>query len=308
VRTDVISPGGEPVETKTYKDVIVDKVFMEQHTTGVDPFTGRDYGASEFPKEHRYDPVTGLPIFHRYIAGTKERIYWPDEKKEVKERGAPETQQKEVKRSLWDKIRGKNKQVSTSKPTTKPRREAKGLSMAEKTEKRELKTEMHELRKSLKPVRPKSQKVDEYDVYDADTTRNVIDATETMTYNIVQPPFPETLGEELRTHMKDFAAAQRKDQDVVAPTKKPVKFMTEAAVAASEQGEAKRVAALKMKTPMQLRWESEQAQKIKQREESPLVSTDELMAALGQHIEQQKTLKALKKTVQKQSLRTEELD
>jgi large subunit ribosomal protein L24 len=300
-----ITPGGEPFETKTYKDVIVDKVFMEQHTTGVDPFTGHDYGAAEFPKEHRYDPETGLPIFHRYIAGTKEKIAWPVEKKEVTEDDDIQTQRKEVKRSLWDKIRGKNKRVPTA---SKSRREAKGLSEEEKTERRELKKEKEELRKSLNPVRPKSQKGDEHDVYEADTSRNVIEATETMAYNIVQPPFPDSLSEELRTHIKDFAAAQRKDQDDAAPTKKRVKFMTETAVAAVEQAQARRTAALKMKTPMQLRWESEQAQKIKQREESPLVSSDELMAALGKHIEQQKTLKTLKKSVQKQSPRTEELD
>ena len=53
-----------------YEDVIVDNIVMERHTTGIDPFTGIDYGNQEIPKEHQYDPETGLPIFHRYIAGT----------------------------------------------------------------------------------------------------------------------------------------------------------------------------------------------------------------------------------------------
>ena len=73
-----INQGG----VKRYKDVIVEKIFMERHTTGIDPYTGTDYGNTEIPKEHQYDPRNGLPIFHRYISGTNHRIEWPWEREE----------------------------------------------------------------------------------------------------------------------------------------------------------------------------------------------------------------------------------
>lgn len=79
-RITTYNADGEPKEI--YRDVIVDNVTMERHTTGIDPFTGIDYGNSEFPEEHRYDPETGLPIFNRYIAGTRTRIPWPWEKEQ----------------------------------------------------------------------------------------------------------------------------------------------------------------------------------------------------------------------------------
>jgi large subunit ribosomal protein L24 len=56
----------------------------------------------------------------------------------------------------------------------------------------------------------------------------------------------------------------------------------------SQEAKARHVAAQKMKTPMQLRWETEHAKKIKQQKTAPLVSTEDLMAALGRHIQAQK--------------------
>jgi large subunit ribosomal protein L24 len=294
---------GETVEEfKAYNDVIVDNVFMEQHTTGIDPFTGRDYGASEFPKEHRYDPQTGLPIFNRYVAGTKERIAWPDEKKEFEEEEAPQTQKDKVVKPSWIRHPIKRwkagKAQTTTVSTSNETKEAEGLTKAEK----EAEKEANELRKSLlEPVRPKSRKAEDQGVYDADTTRNVIEGAESMAYELISPPFPETLKDELRSHLK----TRRKDKDDAAPAKKRVQFLTEAGIAAEAKSQGKRDAALKMKTPMQLRWETEQAKKIKQREESPLVSTDDLMAALGKHIEQQRAQKGQKKIAPP---RTEELD
>jgi len=43
-----------------------------------------------------------------------------------------------------------------------------------------------------------------------------------------------------------------------------------------------------MKTPMQLRWETEYAKKLQQQKESPLVETDALLTALGQHMQKGK--------------------
>ena len=62
---------------QTWTDVVVDNVLLERHTTGIDPFTKIDYGTREFPEEHRFDPETGIPVFNRYIAGTRRRIQWP---------------------------------------------------------------------------------------------------------------------------------------------------------------------------------------------------------------------------------------
>jgi large subunit ribosomal protein L24 len=66
---------GRPV--KVQQDVIVDKITLERYTRGVDPYTGTRTSKNTIPEEHRKDPKTDLPIYHRYIAGTRHVIEWP---------------------------------------------------------------------------------------------------------------------------------------------------------------------------------------------------------------------------------------
>jgi large subunit ribosomal protein L24 len=56
------------------KDVVVDNLVMKRHTTGIDPFTGTDHGAAEIPKDHQYDPSTGLPSLHRRHRAPRPRL------------------------------------------------------------------------------------------------------------------------------------------------------------------------------------------------------------------------------------------
>jgi large subunit ribosomal protein L24 len=66
---------GRPV--KVQQDVIVDNITLERYTRGVDPYTGTRTSKNTIPEEHRKDPKTDLPIYHRYIAGTRHVIEWP---------------------------------------------------------------------------------------------------------------------------------------------------------------------------------------------------------------------------------------
>ena len=85
---------------KQYEDVIVERIHMERHTTGIDPFTGTLYIDEPIPEDHQYDPQTGLPIFHRYIAGTNHRIEWPwEHEKEIED--AEPTKKPVVENKTW---------------------------------------------------------------------------------------------------------------------------------------------------------------------------------------------------------------
>jgi large subunit ribosomal protein L24 len=292
----VVEDGEElEVPVKLYTDVIVEKVFMERVTTGIDPFTGTDYGDAEIPKEHQYDPQTGLPIFKRYIAGTRQEIEWPWEREDEIEDSGITQEEKADKQSLFVKAANtlahpiqtfKRWRTKDTKAVTqvKEREEAldEGLSRIEQ--------EVMEMRKNEKP---RSQDPRFHDAFDnTDTTRNIVEAGENMRYSILNPPMPLSLGDELRGHIQSFGKEQReKDVKAGVPATKKVKRTTERSQMMSEISKAKHAAAQQMKTPMQLRWETEHAKKVKQQKTKPLVSTDELMAALGAHISQKKMAK-----------------
>jgi large subunit ribosomal protein L24 len=283
------SPSGQNI----YEDVIVDNVVMERHTTGIDPFTGTDYGNAEIPKEHQYDPETGLPIFHRYIAGTRYRIAWPwetEEKAKVKDSTLPAPNEKAAQGWLSKTMGTLRHPITTlqswrSQPAKKQRvkpRKPKGPLAVEKLETRVEAIEAREAQKQrsaiLRSEDPKYR--DAHDI--VDTTRNIVEGSESMSYTLVAPPFPESLSQELRGDIFELRQEARHDSEV---PHKPVraKYMSEKAQAAQDFAQRKARAAERMKTPMQLRWEQEQAKK-KLAREVPAVDTDTLLAALGQHM------------------------
>ncbi|KAH7094778.1 hypothetical protein FB567DRAFT_459422 [Paraphoma chrysanthemicola] len=278
--------------TKT-QDVIVDKVLMERHTTGVDPFTGTNYGSAEIPKDHQYDPVSGLPIFHRYIAGTRQRIEWPWEKEEAIDEAGVSGKEKEPKPTLLRRTLNtlrhpiKSMQRASAKKATEPK---KTNEMDEGLTEEAITAYKNELQANQirQPAIPRSRDPKHAEAYDTDTTRNIVEGSESMAYTLVAPPFPDTLAEELRGDIQGFSAEARKNQDGAEPRTVRAKRVTSHSLAVSQEAKARAAAAQKMKTPMQLRWETEQAKKIKQQKTAPLVSTDELMAALGRHIQSQK--------------------
>lgn len=297
---------------KCFQDVIVDKVTLERHTTGVDPFTGTDYGNKEIPEDHQYDPGTGLPIFHRYIAGTRHRIDWPWEKEAAIEdagvtEDAPVDQQTWFRRSLNTVIHPitslrRHRARKTTQTTTAAA--AEKIDIVQAYSKAEEETLQDHRDKTPKSKDPKFAEA--WDV--TDTTRYVVEQGESLNYTLVAPPFPHTLGEELRADIAEMRAEERKklreekekarkNGKIVDQTKDKSKHVTQQAIIAGEVARSPRATAAVMKTPMQLRWEMEQARKVKAREEAPLVGTEELMKALGRHMVVQKRKTQREKTV-----------
>lgn len=286
---------------KRYSDVMVDKIFMERHTTGIDPYTGTDYGDAEIPENHQYDPQTGLPIFHRYIAGTRHRIEWPWEREEDFEDNFVTEESAEDRQSWLRKTMGTIRHPITSIKSWRgqSKQESTGAGKIEGTPAAELETiEQREMEKRRRE-RPRSNDPNLPEAYDTDTTRNIVEGADSMSYTIIAPPFPDTLGEELRGEVHDFAIEVKKDPEAPRNSVK-VKRTSDQGVIAREVAKEKQRAAERMKTPMQLRWELEHAKKLQAQKKSPLVETDALLTALGQHMQ--------KKGVKPKRSQAEDLD
>jgi large subunit ribosomal protein L24 len=265
---------------KTYSDVIVDKLTMVRHTTGIDPFTGADYGDAEIPKDHQYDPTTGLPIFHRYIAGTQHRIEWPWEKdQDIEDSGLTKEDKTDIRTRLRRFFGGKSggKETVAKEEETKPISDQ--LERAKKADQQRIKE------------KPRSKDPGLAEAYDIDTGRNIVEGAESMAYTLIAPPFPDTLREEIRGNIQEFAVESSKKKDANVPRAVKPKRVTEQGIKAREEAKARHTAAQKMKTPMQLRWEQEHAKKLRTQKKAPLVTTEALMAALGQHLQKAKAAK-----------------
>ncbi len=269
-----------------YEDVVVDNVLMERHTTGIDPFTGTDYGNAEIPAQHQYDPESGLPIFHRYIAGTRYRIAWPWESETKAADSTVPLPNKKAAQGWLSKTLGTLRHPITTlqswrNPTTKKpaKRAPSTLPLAAQVEN----IEANELRKQRR-AGLRSEDPEHKEAHDVvDTTRNIVEGSESMSYTLVAPPFPETLSQELRGDIFELTQKARKDTEAPhVPVR--AKYISPKAQAAQEFAQKKAKAAERMKTPMQLRWEQEQAKKQLAKKESPAVDTDTLLAALGQHM------------------------
>lgn len=305
-----INQGG----VKRYKDVIVEKIFMERHTTGIDPYTGTDYGNSEIPEEHQYDPRNGLPIFHRYIAGTNHRIEWPWEREELTEEVSV-GEEKGADNRTWLKktiatVSQPFSSLSRWRSSNKESREQDSTMALKSDGIAENLTEIErEQQGRFKSKPPQSKNDDVQEAWDGvDTTRNVVEGSQSMSYLLVAPPFPDTLGEELRNDIRDFSIKTKKEmsKDPDAPRSIKIPRHSEQGVLAREIAKEQKRAADAMKTPMQLRWEMEQRRKAEALKKQPLVDQESLLAALGQHMQKKATKPYLgKKQIPTQ---TQELD
>lgn len=280
---------------KQYEDVIVERIHMERHTTGIDPFTGTLYIDEPIPEDHQYDPRTGLPIFHRYIAGTNHRIEWPwEHEKEIED--AEPTEKPVVENKTWlqkttstvtlpftslARWRSKNKEARAQREDTVSVQE-KANTVTEKLTK--IEQEQQEKYLTKRPTSEDPKAAEAYD--DVDTTRNIVEGVQDMAYTLVAPPFPDTLAEELRTHIHDFSIKAKKDakKDANAPRKIKISRYSEQDVLAQEAAQVRQRAAEAMKTPMQLRWELEHKKKVEAQKKQPLVDEESLLEALGKHI------------------------
>ncbi|KAI2485640.1 KOW motif domain protein [Pyrenophora tritici-repentis] len=288
---------------RQYQDVIVERIHMERHTRGIDPYTGTMYIDEPIPEDHQYDPETGLPIFHRYIAGTKQRIEWPWEHEQVEDTESAKNPANKGKKSLpWTSLarwRSKNKEDGASEEATNSVQQ-NASTVAERLSRIE-----QEQQKKYLAETPTSDDTEKPQSWDGDTNRNVVEGVQNMSYTLVAPPFPDTLADELRTHIHDFSIQARKDakKGPNAPRKIKLNRTSEKDVLAREAVQMRQRAAEKMKTPMQLRWELEQRKKA---EAGPLVDEESLLNALGKHmLDAKKKPYRGKKTF---SAETEELD
>lgn len=280
---------------KRYEDIVVEKIDMERHTTGIDPYTGTDYGNDTIPEAHQYDPRTGLPIFHRYIAGTRQRLEWPWEREEDIEDVGITKESNTDKQTLIRRALGKVSQPFTSlsrwrskNKEDQAQQDATNSRSPVDVEARfaEIQRQEQERFKSTAPISIDPELPSAYEV---DTRRNIVEGSESMAYTLVAPPFPDTLGEELRGDIHEFSIKAKKDRDPEAP--RPIKIAkhSEQGVLAREITKQQHRAAQAMKTPMQLRWELEHQKKVRSQKEKPLVDQESLLAALGQHMQKSAT-------------------
>lgn len=285
------------------EDVIVDGVTMRQHITGVDPYTNVDYGNAEFPKEHRLDPRTGLPIFHRYISGTNHRIEWPWEMETaIEDSGATE----EVEADGQSKLQKLTGAMFSPLATYKRWRVQDGTTStqmtaaAEQSEK-DIAERVSDIEKEVEQARrtapPSSQDPHQYSAWDEiDTTQGALEEASSAQYTLVRSPLPPELRSELSSHKRDQKKEAQKKKNLekkaedatdAAPvvTKKKKKGAKKVLSKEGEAMKAKEAAAQRMKTPMQLRWEMEHAKKVKQ---PPLVTVDEIFDAVNKHLSRHK--------------------
>jgi large subunit ribosomal protein L24 len=282
--------------TKRYEDVVVEKIFMERHTTGIDPYTGTDYGDSKIPESHQYDPRTGLPIFHRYIAGTRQRLEWPWERDEAAIKDADITKEPaKEKKTMFRKALANVTQpfTSLSRWRSKNQEDRTQLDAMKTAKAVDIEERFNEIQRQeqerFKSATPRSTDPKLPSAYDGDTRRNIVEGSESMAYTLVAPPFPDTLGEELRGDIHEFSINAKKDKDPEAPRSIKVAKHSEQGVLAREIAKQQHRAAQAMKTPMQLRWELEHQKKVRSQKEKPLVDQDSLLAALGQHMQKSAT-------------------
>lgn len=259
---------------------------MERHTTGVDPFTGVDYGNSEFPEEHRYDPETGLPIFNRYIAGTRRRIQWPweKEKKEAAVDTSKELEPTEEKPTWRQRLGSAGKSLREATKLLVP---STGEKTAQKEKEDESENEVELIQSEIDAsqddsIRPKGTPQTLND-YEGDSTRNLTepsDETSSFYPTLVYPPHPNELSTELSSHIREKRWADTKDSDKIDSERSATEAKKTERQLAELEKKKEHIDA--MKTPLQLRWEVDQAKKMQQK---PAVSTDTLMLALGQHMQ-----------------------
>ncbi|KAF2872647.1 hypothetical protein BDV95DRAFT_491297 [Massariosphaeria phaeospora] len=261
------------------QDVIVDRVEMERHTTGIDPFTGIDYGSEQIPEEHQQDPETGNPIFNRFIAGTDHRIEWPWEKSAAEEdKDKPAAAINEEKNSWQDAGRSwASKAASSLNPRTYlPGKRAAPADEAKEDANDKKAPEDPEPEDEV-PRLPRGKPVRVWADFDDDTLRNKIEGTENFVPRLVEPPHPAGLVAELEAYSAEESVkeASVKEPRAVRPEQQPLLVDEQPRTAPRDP----------MMTPLQLRWELERAQKIVQGPEKGALSKQALMAALGQHMQ-----------------------
>jgi len=275
----------------TYQDVIVDDIIMERHTIGLDPFTGIDHGDKEFPANHRFDPETGLPLFNRYIAGTRRRIHWPWEKSDdstgdvAVSTDADITEEKpSVLSTIRHPVKSLKRLLSKPKATTVATNAPENADEAE-SERIDALIETNNREASV--PKPDKEKHTEWAENTGPHKAEPSDNNRSFYPTIVYPPHPNDLSVELASNIREKRWADSKDQN-----KSVVRDTIEKQKSEKEIAELERKKALmdSMKTPLQLRWELERVKRL-EAEKVTQVDRGTLLAALGAHMQKSKAVK-----------------
>jgi large subunit ribosomal protein L24 len=213
----------------TRKDVIIDKVRMERHSTGINPFTGEETGVdpetgepiiletdpetgeeihqeAAIPEEQQVDPNTGDPLYHRYVGyGSKfHRIPWPwemDKLKQQKEqkKAAKDHVEEEEDKGLVKRTTGKVKSLLGRKEDNKSKPAA--AAEVEQDDSEETRIALEKLAFQA-PMRPPQE---DFSDWDDDTTLNTVeiklgnfDNPGHFIPTLVTPPHPLSVYDEIR--------------------------------------------------------------------------------------------------------------
>jgi large subunit ribosomal protein L24 len=288
----------------SWSDVVVDKIVMERHTTGRDPFTNINYGTQAFPEEHRFDPATGLPIFNRYIAGTRRRIQWPWETiipETGQVGGLPENSKDNT--SLIGKIKSPVKFLKSKLAKRKEDKPSTAPKTPEQVEADRLEIKLNQVNKV--PKRPRGPPENFTPDSEADTGRNKAEPsphTSSFYPTLVYPPFPSQLTSEIQDHAQETDTKERNEkQDWYEDGKEVTTEERAERKAAKAEKLRRKVVPDSMKTPLQLRWELERRNKLAEAEKTK-VDREVLLIALGQHME---ATRAAKKGVRRPAMKQE---
>lgn len=268
------------------RDVIVEAVDMEKHVSGANPFTGEEDTA--IPEEQQVDPVTEQPIWHRYIAGTRTPILWPWETS--KQKKLDDAQRKDATNEEKEAEKPTNEEKSLLQKVNPmnllPGRKQKEKELAEaKLAAQEPTAEDEDYFTTPENVtRGKPRKYEPAD-YPDDTNRNEVEM-DGPEYNpfiptLLYSPLPPSIAEEL-SDLKESAnkeTADREKESSLTTIIEEKRRIRNEKVAAREQANKDR-----MKTPMQIRWELEQAKKVKYDPTQPIAAPENLLLALGAHM------------------------
>ncbi|KAF2018181.1 hypothetical protein BU24DRAFT_491198 [Aaosphaeria arxii CBS 175.79] len=263
---------GRPI--KTVSDCIVEAVDVEKHTTGINPFTGEVQ--FDIPEAEQIDPETEAVPYHRYVAGTRVRIPWPWENQARKTNtagaGKLDNVAEEVKRDESSPgIFGRLKNAVGFKGKAAVVEETESLEDVAAVETdRDAAT-----RPSTKPREHKPT------AWEGDTLRNVVEGQSSWIPSLVMPPFPETVVEEIRESTSERYKREKESSEhaELLQARKAKK-----AEGKAREEEARQVRIAAMKTPLQIKWELDQAKKQKYDASQPPKVSKKFLYALGKHM------------------------
>jgi large subunit ribosomal protein L24 len=268
-------------------DVIVDKVDMEEHTSGKNLFTGEedDWNISE---DQRVDPETDQKIYHRYIAGTRTVIEWPWQQDKPAEDGQekPKTNEDDSQGIMQKSL----KSLQSLLPSGKAKEAKRIAAQEDQQKKREQMAEQQ--REARKNILAKPREKDPRE-YEDDTPRNVVEINEMDMDNaglfrptLLYPTMPVSIITELRD-----LRAKEVDEKAIDKDERIEQLRAQRRERVQKEKEQIAARIASMKTPMQIRRDLEQAKKQKHDLAAPTAPSEALLRVLGKQMDKNERLR-----------------